>query len=80
MVEMIASTSGGAMELERLLACYLLLGCPKIRMRSPNTRERKVDMFEYTDDAKGDKESPKDFSSLKSCESFYTCPRAPSLF
>jgi hypothetical protein len=26
MVEMIASTSGGAMELERLLACYLLLG------------------------------------------------------
>jgi hypothetical protein len=36
-----------------------------------------VSTFKYTDDAKGDKESPKDFSSLKSCESFYTCPRAP---
>jgi hypothetical protein len=46
-------------------------------MRSPNTRESKVNMFEYTDDAKGDKESPKDCSSFKSCESFYTCPRAP---
>jgi hypothetical protein len=45
-------------------------GCPKIRMRSPNTRERKVSTFKYTDDAKGDKESPKDCFSLKSCESF----------
>jgi hypothetical protein len=35
-------------------------------MRSPNTRERKVSTFKYTDDAKGDKESPKDCSSLKS--------------
>jgi hypothetical protein len=25
----------------------------------------------------GDKESPKDCSHLKSCESFYTCPHAP---
>jgi hypothetical protein len=30
-----------------------------------------------TDDARGDKESPKDCSHLKSWESFYTCPRAP---
>jgi hypothetical protein len=30
-----------------------------------------------TDDARGDKESPKDCSRLKSCEFFYTCPRAP---
>jgi hypothetical protein len=30
-----------------------------------------------TDDVRGDKESPKDCSCLKSCESFYTCPRAP---
>jgi hypothetical protein len=46
-------------------------------MRSPNTRERKVNTFEYKDDAKGDKESPKDCSRLKSCESLYTCPHAP---
>jgi hypothetical protein len=46
-------------------------------MRSPNTRERKVNTFKYPDDARGDKESPKDCLSLKSCESFYTCPRAP---
>jgi hypothetical protein len=30
-----------------------------------------------TDDAGGDKESPKDCSNLKSYESLYTCPRAP---
>jgi hypothetical protein len=30
-----------------------------------------------TDDTKGEKESPKDCSCLKSCEPFYTCPRAP---
>jgi hypothetical protein len=29
------------------------------------------------DDARGDKESPKDCSCLKSCESPYTRPRAP---
>jgi hypothetical protein len=29
------------------------------------------------DDARGDKESPKDCSCLKSCESLYMCPRAP---
>jgi hypothetical protein len=30
-----------------------------------------------SNDASGDKESPKDCSLLKSCESFYTCPHAP---
>jgi hypothetical protein len=30
-----------------------------------------------TNDERGDKESPNDCSCLKSCESFYTCPRAP---
>jgi hypothetical protein len=47
---------------------------------TPRTRERRESrhvQFNYADDAKGDKESPKDCSSLKSCESFYTCPRAP---
>jgi hypothetical protein len=33
--------------------------------------------FKYIDDAEGDKESPKNCSSLKSCESFYTCPHTP---
>jgi hypothetical protein len=46
-------------------------------MRSPNTREITVDTFKYSDDAKGDKESPKDCSQLKRCECPYTCPRAP---
>jgi hypothetical protein len=52
-------------------------GYPKFRMRFLNTRERNVNTFKYTDDARGDKESPKDSSSLKSCEFFYMCPRAP---
>jgi hypothetical protein len=52
-------------------------GCPKIRMKPPNTSWRKVKAFKYLDDARGDKESAKDCSNLKSCESFYTCPRAP---
>jgi hypothetical protein len=30
-----------------------------------------------SNDARGDKESPNDCSHLKSCESFYTCLRAP---
>jgi hypothetical protein len=30
-----------------------------------------------SNDASGDKESPKDCSLLKSCESFYTCPHTP---
>jgi hypothetical protein len=30
-----------------------------------------------TVDERGDKESPKDCSCIKSCESLYTCPRAP---
>jgi hypothetical protein len=46
-------------------------------MESPNTRESTVDTFKYNNDARGDKELPKDCSSLNSCESLYTCPRAP---
>jgi hypothetical protein len=52
-------------------------GCPKIQMKPPNTRRRKINTFKYTDDVRGDKESPKDYPNLKSCECFYTCPRAP---
>jgi hypothetical protein len=52
-------------------------GCPKIWMRPPNTRRRKASTFKYTDDARGDKESPKDCSNIKSCDRAYTCPRAP---
>jgi hypothetical protein len=46
---------------------------------SPNTRvtnkshERKCTSHEK----RGDKESPKVWARLKSCESLYTCPRAP---
>jgi hypothetical protein len=54
-----------------------MLGYTKFRMRPTNTRERNVNTFKYTNDARRDKESPKDCSSLKICESFYTCPRAP---
>jgi hypothetical protein len=52
-------------------------GYPKIRIKSPNTSGRKVKTFQYTVNAGGDKESPEDCSNFKSCESFYTCPRAP---
>jgi hypothetical protein len=52
-------------------------GYPKIRMRSPSTRERNSQTFRNTDDVRGDKESRKDCSCFKSCEPFYTCPRAP---
>jgi hypothetical protein len=47
------------------------------RIPEHERRESGHVQFKYTDDAKGDKESPKDCSSFKSCESFYTCPRAP---
>jgi hypothetical protein len=40
-------------------------------------KENRHVQFKYTDDAKGDKESPKGCSSLKICECFYTCPRSP---
>jgi hypothetical protein len=46
-------------------------------VRPPNTREKNANTFKYADDARGDKESPKDYSSLKGCESFYTWPHAP---
>jgi hypothetical protein len=47
------------------------------RIPEHERKENEHVQFKYTDEAKGDKESPKDCSSLKSCESFYTCPRAP---
>jgi hypothetical protein len=37
-------------------------------MKPPNTSRRKVNTFEYTYDARGAKESPKDCSNLKSCD------------
>jgi hypothetical protein len=70
--------------LAKIYNCFILEtlfpivgGYPKIRMESPNTRERIVGKFKYSDDTSGDKKSPKDCSNLKSCECFYTCPRAP---
>jgi hypothetical protein len=33
-------------------------GYPKIRMGSPNTKERTVGTFKYSNDTRGDKESP----------------------
>jgi hypothetical protein len=47
------------------------------RIPEHERREGGHVQFKFTDDAKGDKESPKDCSSFKGCESFYTCPRAP---
>jgi hypothetical protein len=49
------------------------------RIPEHKRKENRLVQFKYTDDAKGDKESPKDCSSLKSCESPYMCPRAPLL-
>jgi hypothetical protein len=34
-------------------------------------------LVKITNDARGDKESPKNRSCIKSCEPLYTCPRAP---
>jgi hypothetical protein len=47
------------------------------RIPEHERKENRHIQFNYTDDTKGDKESPKHCSSLKSCESIYTCPRAP---
>jgi hypothetical protein len=52
-------------------------GYLKIQIGSPNTREYAIVTVKSTGDARGDKGSPKDCSCLKSCEPFYTCPRAP---
>jgi hypothetical protein len=55
------------------------VGGIRISGQNPRTRGRKESghvQFKYTDDVKGEKESPKDCPSLKSCESSYTCPRA----
>jgi hypothetical protein len=52
-------------------------GYPKIQIRSPNTWERTVKSFKYSDNVRGGKESPTYCLSFQSCESIYTCPRAP---
>jgi hypothetical protein len=61
--------------------CSLCWGYPKIRTGPPNTgleNTRRTNVqVRNTILERGDKESPKDCSRLKSCESFYTCPRAP---
>jgi hypothetical protein len=57
------------------LQCW---GYPKIRIRSPTQeRESTVNSFKHSDDARGDWESPAECLSFQSCESIYTCPRAP---
>jgi hypothetical protein len=43
------------------------MGSPNIRVRNKCTKVMK----------RGDRESPKACTRLKSCESLYTCPRAP---
>jgi hypothetical protein len=52
-------------------------GTRKIRIRPPNIKGGNARMFRNTNDVGRDRESPKDCSRLKSCECFYTCPRAP---
>jgi hypothetical protein len=41
-----------------------------------NTEHTNIQVWN-TIHERGDKESPKDCSRLKNCESLYTCPRAP---
>jgi hypothetical protein len=50
------------------------VGGSENQMESPNTRITN-ESAQVTKD--GEKESPKACTHLKSCESFYTCPRAP---
>jgi hypothetical protein len=47
------------------------------RIPEHERKENRHVQFKYTHEAKGDKESPKNCSSLNSCESFYTYPHAP---
>jgi hypothetical protein len=56
-----------------------MLGVSENSDKIPEHRRREYANVRVrsTDDTRGDKESPKDCSCLKSCESFYTCPRAP---
>jgi hypothetical protein len=54
-----------------------MLGVSEIPDETPEHKRKSASTSKFTDDARGDKESPKDCSSLKSCESFYTCPRTP---
>jgi hypothetical protein len=54
-----------------------MLGVSKNPDKIPKHRRREYANVQVrsTDDARGDKESPKDY--LKSCESLYIWPRAP---
>jgi hypothetical protein len=56
-----------------------MLGVSENPDRIPEHKRRKSTnvQVKVTNDARGDKESPKDFSCIKSCESLYTYPRAP---
>jgi hypothetical protein len=44
-----------------------------------HVKEREINTFKCSGDARGDKESPANCSSFQSCESPYTCPHAPLL-
>jgi hypothetical protein len=56
-----------------------MLGVSENPDEIPQHKRRKCANVQVriADYARGDKESPKDCSCLKSCESLYTCPRAP---
>jgi hypothetical protein len=54
-----------------------LLGVSEIPGETPEHKRKECEHVKYTDDARGDKEYPKDCSSLKSCESFYTALAPP---
>jgi hypothetical protein len=45
--------------------------------KSDEVPEHKSQEHKSQELRKGDKESPKAFTHLKSCEPFYTCPRVP---
>jgi hypothetical protein len=57
----------------------LLGGLSENQVRIPEHRRKVYANVQVrsTDDARGDKESPKDCSCLQNCESCYTCSRAP---
>jgi hypothetical protein len=56
-----------------------MLGGIRKSEQDPRTQEKNVQnvQVKVADDERGDKGSPKDCSSFKSCESFYTCPHVP---
>jgi hypothetical protein len=54
-----------------------MLGMSENSDETPEHEKKESEYVKYTDDARGDKESPKDCSNLKSCDRPYMCPRAP---